>query len=268
MANTRGKPGDSKGEVSVLKRVGAILNLLTEESPSLTLDGVVSALGVSAPTAYRYLADLCEMGLLHRMSGVYTPGPKILELDYLSRKFDPVLNVSGATMIDLCGITKCHVVLARLYGHASVNVFYAKSAALPDIPFIPGRRLPIFQGSPSRVLLAHLDRRQQRRIFDAYANNPWRDRIGSTWEKFASANAEVRRMGYYVSREELAPNITGVAAPVLDESGEPFGALALTFASATPPAMGEKMIIQLAKQYAQYIAEQIIESARHLQQKP
>ncbi|WP_157638728.1 hypothetical protein [Burkholderia ubonensis] len=38
-------------------------------------------------------------------------------------------------------------------GNAARRPFHAKAPSLADIPFIPGRRLPVFRGSRSRAVL-------------------------------------------------------------------------------------------------------------------
>jgi len=250
------------GDSSVLKRVSAIFNLISESQPAITVADVEAALQVSSATAYRYLGDLCDIGLLHRVSGRYAPGPKILEFEYLIRKFDPILGAAKDLMSQLSEKTECHVLLSRLYGHRLVNIFYAKAPGLPDIPFIPGRRLPVFHGSQSRIVLSFLDRRKLRKIFDSYPEDPWRAKIGDTWETFVATLNKDRRAGYYISRNELAEDTTGVAAPVFDETGDPIGALTLTFASSAPPWMGEQMIVDVAMQNARIISQRILESTR------
>ncbi len=241
----------------MLKRVGVILDLMTEDASSITVTDVEAALQVSPATAYRYLSELCEIGLLHRVSGVYAPGPKVLELEYLIRKFDPILRVTGELMTELSAKTGCHVLLSRLYGQGLVNVFYAKAPALPDIPFIPGRRLPVFRGSQSRAVLPWMDRRKLKRIFEAHPDDPWRNKIGETWEQFAAANSAVKRAGYYISRNELAEETVGIAAPVFDETGEPLGALTLTFRSSDPPWMGEELLIGIVVKNAGLISQRV-----------
>jgi DNA-binding IclR family transcriptional regulator len=247
----------SAGEASVLKRVAAILELMTEDAPSTTVGDVEAALQVSPATAYRYLSELCEIGLLHRVSGVYAPGPKVLELGYLINTFDPMLQKTGELMAELSTRTGCHVLLSRLYGESLVNVFYVKAPALADIPFIPGRRLPLFRGSQSRAVLPWIERRKLKKIYEAHPDDPWRNTIGETWPLFNAANAAVKRAGYYISRSELAEGVTGIAAPVFDESGEPLGALTLTFDSATPPWMGEELLIGIVTQNAELISQRI-----------
>ncbi|HQQ69410.1 MAG TPA: IclR family transcriptional regulator C-terminal domain-containing protein [Alicycliphilus sp.] len=254
------RPSSTKsasGEASVLKRVATILDLMTEEASSITVSDVEAALQVSPATAYRYLSELCDAGLLHRVSGTYSPGPKVLELEYLIRKFDPILRVTGELMTELSANTGCHVLLSRLYGQGLVNVFYAKAPALPDIPFIPGRRLPFFRGSQSRAVLPWMDRRKLKRIYEMHPDDPWRNRIGETWEQFAAANTAVKRAGYYISRNELAEGATGIAAPVFDEANEPIGALTLTYSSSKPPWMGEELLIGIVTKNAELVSQRV-----------
>lgn len=248
---------DVGGDASVLKRAAIILELLSETRPSITAIDVETALNVSSATAYRYLSDLCEMGLLHRLSGVYAPGPKILELEYLIRAFDPILAVSKELMLELAAKSGCHVLLSRLYGQRLVNIFYAKAGELPDIPFVPGRPLPIFRGSQSRIVLAYIERRKIRRLYEAHPTDEWRTKMGSDWESFKTTLNHDRRAGYYVSRDELAPDTTGIAAPVFDEAGDPIGALSMTFASSSPPWVGEQFLINLVIQSAKTISDRI-----------
>ncbi|WP_139237558.1 hypothetical protein [Variovorax sp. OV329] len=66
-----------------------------------------------------------------------------------------------------------------------------------------------------------------------------------------ATNNAVRRAGYYVARDELGANITGISAPVLGEQGDPLGALVMTFASDSPPWMGEETIAKITMQHAQ-----------------
>ena len=71
-------PAKSQNETSVLKRVAEILNLFSESSPTISLADVEAVLQVSQATAYRYLHDLHEIGLLSRISGRYAPGPTVM----------------------------------------------------------------------------------------------------------------------------------------------------------------------------------------------
>lgn len=233
------------------------MNSFTEETPCITLNDVESLLGVSTPTAYRYVADLCEMGLLSRLSGYYSLGPKALELGYLINRFDPILAASKTFMGDLCDKSGCHVLFAKVYGQNLVNIYYAKGNNLKDLNYVPGRRMPWFRGSQARSTLAFLDRRKLRRIYELNSDDPARDLIGADWNAFSAELARTRRAGYYISRGELDDDITGVAAPVFNDNSEVLGSLVLAFPSASPPWVGEELIAQVVIDHARQITEGI-----------
>lgn len=245
------------GEGSVLKRVGAILNLFSESNPSIGINDVDAVLGVSAATAYRYLADLFEIGMLSKVSGRYMPGPKILELEYLIRKFDPILGVSKDLMADLSASSGCHVLLARMYGESLVEIYYVRGEGMPELNFVTGRKMPLFRGSQARVVLAFLNRRKLKRIYELESDNPDRDAIGADWETFNETLNKTRRRGYYISRNELDDDVTGIAAPVFDEKGDVIGSLVFAFSSSNPPWPGETAIAEVTVNTAKSITERI-----------
>ena len=117
-------------EPSVLKRMAGILGLFSEDRSAITVDEVGQAIGVSPATAYRYVGELCDIGLLSRVSGQYVPGPKIIELEYLIRSFDPIIKAGEELMTALADMTGCHVLLSNIYGERIVNVFHVAGKTL------------------------------------------------------------------------------------------------------------------------------------------
>jgi DNA-binding IclR family transcriptional regulator len=79
--------------MSSLDRMLTILDLFDENLMSIQLDHAVQATGASKATAYRYIQSLCHRGLLAPAAGgSYVLGPRIIELDRLVRKMDPLLS--------------------------------------------------------------------------------------------------------------------------------------------------------------------------------
>ena len=77
---------------SSLARLLAVLELFDEQRLALTVDTIVEALQVSQPTAYRYLKLLTDAGLLQRQDDAnYSLGPRVIVLDHLIRRSDPML---------------------------------------------------------------------------------------------------------------------------------------------------------------------------------
>jgi len=73
--------------------------------------------------------------------------------------------------------------------------------------------MPLFRGSQARAILSVLDRRQLKRIFERHEGDPDLERIAANWDEFKALLQETRRRGYYISRNELDPDVTGIAAP-------------------------------------------------------
>nr|WP_255616709.1 IclR family transcriptional regulator [Microvirga puerhi] len=249
----------SKNETSVLKRVSEILNLFSESRPTITLADVEDALGVSQASAYRYVHDLHEIGLLSRTSGRYAPGPKIMELEYIISKFDPVIAASRELMEESSAHLGCHMLLGRLYGNRLVNVYYSRPNHLPALNYSPGRRMPLFRGAQARVILANLDRRRLRRIFETGEGDTDRNKIGADWTSFNAALQRNRREGYYISREELDKGVAGIAAPVFDENGEVLGSISIAYSITSPLARDEERLIKIVREMTRVITLRIAE---------
>ncbi|MBZ6078719.1 IclR family transcriptional regulator [Microvirga puerhi] len=251
----------SQTETSVLKRVSDILNLFSEDSPTITLADVEAVLNVSQATAYRYLHDLHEIGLLSRTSGRYAPGPTTMELEYIVSNFDPILLAAKEPMKELSETLGLHVLLCRMYKDRLVNVYYSRPEHSREMPLRPGRRLPLFRGAQARVVLAELDRRKQRRIFERAKANPDRDKIGTDWASFSATLQKNRRDGYYMSCGEIDEGLVGIAAPVFDENAEIMGAISLSYPVQEPPPASEERLIELAKQTANEITQRVAQLA-------
>ncbi|MBJ6134952.1 IclR family transcriptional regulator [Ochrobactrum sp. Q0168] len=249
--------GKSQNETSVLKRVAEILNLFSETSPTISLADVETILQVSQATAYRYLHDLHEIGLLSRISGRYVPGPTIMELEFILVNFDPILLAAKEVMEEISTRLGVHTFLCRMYQDRAVNVYSTRPESSSEMPLKPGRRLPVFRGAQARIILAHLDRRRQRRIFERHEGDKGRDAIGADWTSFSSALRENRSKGYYLSRGEITAELIGVAAPVFDENNEIIGAISLSYPMHAPPPVSEAEMIKLSKKAAKDITQRL-----------
>jgi DNA-binding IclR family transcriptional regulator len=244
-------------ESSVLKRMASILNLFSEGRTSITIDEVGEAIGVSPATAYRYVGELGGIGLLSRVSGRYVLGPKIIELEYLIRSYDPVIKSGEEIMTGMADMTGCHVLLCNIYNETIVNVFHAEGKDSLKVTFTKGKQMPLFRGSQARVILASLERRKLRRLYDKHLENPDLMMLGRDWPSFRTELQRVRRQGYYISRDELDPDTTGIAAPVFNENNEVLGSLVLVFASSRTPWLSETALVQIVVENAREISRRV-----------
>lgn len=246
---------------SVISRVMAILNLFGKGKPWITIEEISAALEVSPASAYRYASDLSQAGLLSRTSGRYRLGPKIIELEYLVRSYDPFIQAAHDLMHGLAELTECDVLLCNVYDETVVNVFHVEGKHPTRLTYTKGLPVPLFRGSQSHVILAYMDRRKLKRIYEKAINDPAVAAdvraIGEDWTSFSRELKRIRTLGYYISRGQLDEGVTGIGAPVFGENQEIVGSLVLGINTAAPPRMSEETLVGLVTQSANEITRRI-----------
>lgn len=261
----KGAAGDSSSPAnrgpSVIERVAAILNLFGRDRPLVSAEEIATALDMSSASAYRYASELTGAGLLARSSGRFRLGPKIIELEYLIRSYDPIISAAQDLMNGLAELTGCEVLLCNFYEDTIVNVFHIHGRQRLDITYTKGLPMPLFRGSQAHVVLAHLDRRKLRRLYETGLQDPEVQKdvaaIGADWPSFFAALKAIRDAGYYVSRGELDTGVFGFAAPVFGESDEIVSSLVLAASSERPSRLGEETLISLVVQTARELSQRL-----------
>ena len=86
--------------MSSLERLLSVLDLYSEVEPIWTLDEIIQQTGYARSTAYRYVRELCDSGLLISIGkGAHVLGPRFIELDRLIRNTDPLLMAAQKIII-------------------------------------------------------------------------------------------------------------------------------------------------------------------------
>lgn len=230
--------------LSRLNRVLTLLDAFADGSSVLTAEQICTRTGNAPATGYRYIRELSDAGLLVRLPQGYAPGPRIIEWDYMVRANDPLLINSRDVMDQLVADTGLELLLSQLYGDRVVNVHYQHTAPNALLELGRGRVVPLFRGSTSRVILAEMQTRQLKRLFEAHQHEPDLQAIGADWKAFSRVLSEVRRRGYAISSGELHPGKMGIAAPIFGERGHVLGSLTLIGSAARFEAYREDYISQ------------------------
>lgn len=141
-------------------KVLQILQLFAEGRRKLQVSDVVDLLGVSLATAYRYLADLEDVGMIERTNpNQYVLGATVVELDRQIRMHDPLIAVSAEIMNSLSARTGGTVILCRRHGLKVMCVHQTLGNLSPlNVSYERGRAMPMYRGATSKVILAHLDK--------------------------------------------------------------------------------------------------------------
>jgi DNA-binding IclR family transcriptional regulator len=207
----------------------SVLDMFKEGRISVHYEDVVAMLGTSKATAYRYLATLCEAGLLaSARGGVYMLGPRIIELDRAMRIGDPLLRAGSRVMHEVSDRHKINMLLASYYRDSIMCV----DIAWPD-PAIPShfeRGLPmsLFRGAMAKIILAHLSPYQLRTMALQHLEDIRAAGMGQNWSEFRAHMADLARQGFAVTHAELFRDSVGLSAPIFDPEQKILGSI--TFA--------------------------------------
>jgi DNA-binding IclR family transcriptional regulator len=209
---------------SSLGRAFQILDLFTMAAPVIQIDDVVTGLGYTRSTAYRYLKELCEAGLLTPTvnAGQYSLGARIVELERLLELTDPLYRAGKAVLASL-GQDDSSLLLQSLSHGNQVLCIYKKG---PDVLEYNGARValtrsrgvpfPLFRGAASLVILACLSLHRIRQTYLSDALRIAEAGLGRSWDEFRARMTAIRRRGYAVSRtEKKIPLVFGIAVPIL-----------------------------------------------------
>jgi DNA-binding IclR family transcriptional regulator len=209
-------------------RLLALLDLFSENRPLWTPDELMRELGYSRPTLYRYLKSLKDIGLvMPTRGGHFTLGPRVVEMDYLSRCADPLVVTAPPQLARLTAAYPCTALIVRWYGDKMLCVASQSSAPNPISSYPRGRPMPMGRGAIARSIMAFLPKPQLMPLIEHYADDLREVGFGATPEEILAALKRIKRVGIAVAFGEITPGAVGIAAPILD-AGYPVASLCIT----------------------------------------
>lgn len=210
-------------------RLFNVLHLFTEAQLEWTSAEICSVLGYSRPTAYRYLKSLCDAGLLVSLPNAsFALGPKIVELDYLLRRSDPLVLAADSVLRELAGVVPSTVLLVRWYRSRILCVHSICSMPHPLSSYPRGRPMNLGRGAIARSILAFLPPRQAARLIEEHLDEHRAVGFGATVEEVLANLQQVRGDGYAVAHGEVTPGVIATASPIFDSSKRPVASLCMT----------------------------------------
>lgn len=248
-----GGSGGGSGE-----RLMAIFDLFTEERPGMTSQELMQRLGYSRPTLYRYLKLLKDAGFLMALpGGGFAIGPRVVELDYLMRRADSMVEAARPHLAELAGRFPGTVFLARWYGTKLLCVASETRDPAPRSSYPRGRPMPLFRGAAAKTILAHLPRRQQLRLIADHSADLAATGLGDGEEEALRALRAIRRAGHARAHGEVTPGLVGTAAAILDAARMPLAALCLSMPEEAHAALDGEALAEAIGAAAAAIAQAI-----------
>jgi DNA-binding IclR family transcriptional regulator len=225
--------GDSRRGRSVLGRALAVLGSFSDERPEQTLGEIAAVTGLASATTHRLVTELVEWGVLERPArGRYRIGIRLWQLGSLAPVARDLRDSALPALQDLAAVTGQVVHLVVLDGHEAL--FVERLAGHTDVPVRSrvGRRLPLHASGPGKVLLAHAPAEF---VDELLARKLPRTAAGTITDpgRLRRALADIRSMGYCLSRDEMTDGASSVAAPIVGPSGEVVASVSVVVPSST-----------------------------------
>ncbi|MCO1338964.1 ArsR family transcriptional regulator [Kocuria polaris] len=225
------KESGAKPASQTLSRGIRMLEVLAESPGPLTIAELSAQLGVHRSIAYRILRTLeAHLLVMRDASGRVQLAPGLVALARGVQQ-----DLQSAALPELAEVANEHGASAFIavwdqrdcFTLVNVEPRHGTAAVIQR----PGSRHAFNRGAPGIA------------IQSALTPEAWAERMPE--EPYRAAAAEARGLGYAVSRDEVIPGVSAVAAPIRVPNQLP-AAVAMVYPTATPPAatadLGERMV--------------------------
>jgi len=211
--------------------VGKALRLLTafhQISPPVGLSELARITGLPKSTAFRFLADLEQVGFVERDGTEYRLGLPLFEL---GNKV-PIARPNGLrdsamhTLSQLHSRTGLSVHLAVLEGTDVVHIAKVNESQMLPGHLLPGSRRPATCSAVGKAILAFSKQQVLRDVVDAGLTRRTRHSI-TELPRLQRELTKIRETGLAHEQEESVVGLVGVAAPIMLD-GLAVGAVGVT----------------------------------------
>ncbi len=236
---------DTRRETSSDKTL-SVMDLFTSEKPEWTVEEACAALGLSESTVYRYFRSLSAVGLILSIRpGRYLLGPGIVHYDRQLRESDPLLRAASPIMEMMAEAIEGpgSLFISRIYRNhiMAMHEHRIGTARFAEGAYARGRLAPLFSGPPGLSILAFMEVRAVRQIFQKAGGED------AAWLEIKRRMRAIRAQGFASAHDEPDPGILIVSAPLMQEGGGIAGSLSIALPASHKyrddiPALGARMI--------------------------
>lgn len=239
----------------------SILELVATAERPLRLQDVANAIGIDKSSASRFMATLQKHGLVDRdpRDKTFGAGARLAMWSSQLKAANAVVDAARPHLRRLTGMTLQTSHLAMLRDDRVVLVEVMPSESAESVRQTPGDWDPLYCSAVGKAILAFLPPVEQRKLVDRIV---FRELTPSTIGSPEMLRMELRN----VVHERLAcddaennPQISCIAAPVLDRSGYPVASLGISAIAARLPGSirRQKGLVAAVRQVADELAREI-----------
>lgn len=217
-------------QLQTLNRAIAVLDSFSREHAQLGVREVARMINLSTTTTGRLLASLKELGILTQNpeTRAYAIGPRVLTWAEIYNATLDVRNLALPAIQELHQTTRETISLYLLDGDERVCIERLESPQTVRIIQRVGRRLPLYAGSAGKVMLAYLSPERQASYLARISLTPLTSMTITDPHQLICELEKAREQGCAVSYGEWIADAAGVAAPILNQSGEVIAGLSIS----------------------------------------
>lgn len=250
------KPAKSRtGQVQSLTRALSVLNIISENTPGMTLTGISRSLGLAPSTTHRLLTTLQEERYVQydRDSSRWQIGMQafVTGNGFLSsRDLVSVARPFMRRMMEESGET---VNLAISEGDDVIYMAQVESREMMRVYSKPGNRVPLHCSGVGKAFMMLIDENGIDRIVSLKGLPKLTDKTISSLDDLKRELKISRGKGYALDDEEHAVGLRCVASVIFDEYAEPFAAVSISGPAARISAQRLQELGKTTKHFASEI---------------
>ena len=210
-----------------------ILSYLSRQRGSVPAATIATALGLPRSTTYHLLTTMLEHGFVVNGDRRWALGVATHDLGTGYLRQQPLALVGRNLVTRLADTVGENAHLAVLHGRDVVYVVEGRAQGRPSLITDVGVRLPAHLTASGRSMLAEMSREQVLALFPDDAALTQRGDARLSRRELREVLRLTRERGFAVENGEITAGFESVSVPVLDRTGWPLAAVALTFAEGT-----------------------------------
>jgi IclR family transcriptional regulator, KDG regulon repressor len=212
-----------------VSKAGTILNLFSKETPEWGVSELARKLDLPKSTISELTATLASQGLLERThAGRYRLGWQLYELSRTILDTTDFYSEARQAMNELVERWGETTSLGVLNGSHIIRVEKLQAAfAVYEMLARMNIDIPSYGSSLGKVLLAHREWSEVEKLFEGRQLSAFTPRTITTLDKLEEELKQIRKQGYAIDEEEVAPGVCSVSAPIYDLDGNATASISL-----------------------------------------
>ena len=222
---------DPRYHLEAAARTIQLLRAVGQDSP-VTIAALSAKLGWTKPMVYRLVRTLHSCGALRVGDDGYSLGPMMISLGYAALQSVRLVEAARPLLNRIHQQTTESVVLTVLDGTDIVYVDFLETDHLLVFRARLGTRLPASHTSSGHALLSSHTPEELSVLYAGYEFEPPTVHAVSSLDILERRLATVRRKGYALVDQEVAPGHRSAAGPILDHTGRVVAAVSISVPAA------------------------------------